>query len=162
MIARKGRFKQLSEEILIAVLRAYKEQRDAIPDSDLDNEQPISLNVRLTLGQGRELNIFEGVAFDRPFPNQLYLPRTNSANVGDPSERDVQKMVRANREYIQRETDADKYLAGMLAKAEGYNADNIMQQPVQLSAPKPCSNCERFGYKSCAPWCPNRPNRPPA
>jgi hypothetical protein len=83
-----------------------------------DLTQPISLNVRLTLGQGRELNIFEGVAFDQPFPTdqpygkaiksvtlgdhpkvELYDgPRpTNNANVGDPSERDVQAMVQAGR-----------------------------------------------------------------
>lgn len=118
MTAIKRRWPILRDELLVALLKAYKEQRDPIPDSDLDNEQPISLNVRLTLGQGRELNIFEGVAFDQSFPTdqpygkaiksvtlgdhpkvELYGgPRpTNNANVGDPSERDVQAMLQAGR-----------------------------------------------------------------
>lgn len=38
-----------------AVLAAFEAQRDPIPDSDLDDEQPISLNVRLTLGDVRKM-----------------------------------------------------------------------------------------------------------
>lgn len=39
--------------VLQKVLAAYGSQRDPINDSDLDNEQPISLNVYMTLGELR-------------------------------------------------------------------------------------------------------------
>lgn len=39
--------------IIAAVLLAAGQQRDPIPDSDLDDAQPISLNIRLTLGDVR-------------------------------------------------------------------------------------------------------------
>lgn len=39
--------------ILQKVLAAYGNQRDPINDSDLDNEQPISLSVHMTLGELR-------------------------------------------------------------------------------------------------------------
>jgi len=39
--------------ILNKLIAAYDQQRDPIPDSDLDNEQPISLTVRLELGDIR-------------------------------------------------------------------------------------------------------------
>ena len=35
------------------ILAAYDEQRSPINDSDLDNEQPITLTIRLTLGDVR-------------------------------------------------------------------------------------------------------------
>lgn len=40
--------------LLLAVVKAGDEQRDAIPDSDLDDEQPIALSIRLTLGELRQ------------------------------------------------------------------------------------------------------------
>lgn len=48
------------EDILAAVLRAYREQREDLPDSDLDNEQPVSLNIRTTLGHLRTLRMWDG------------------------------------------------------------------------------------------------------
>ena len=39
--------------IVKAIQTAYDEQRDPIPDSDLDSEQPLTLNVSLTLGDVR-------------------------------------------------------------------------------------------------------------
>lgn len=36
-----------------AFVKAYKEQRDEIADSDLDDEQPVSLQVTLPLGEWR-------------------------------------------------------------------------------------------------------------
>lgn len=39
------------------VAAAFTEQRDPIPDSDLDNEQPISLTIRLTLGDARKADV---------------------------------------------------------------------------------------------------------
>ncbi len=41
-----------------AVDLAYRQQRDAIPDSDLDDEQPIYLSVTLTLGDVRKMRRF--------------------------------------------------------------------------------------------------------
>lgn len=41
--------------VLQKVLTAYKDQRDPVNDSDLDNEQPISLSVRMTLGDFRKM-----------------------------------------------------------------------------------------------------------
>lgn len=38
-----------------AILRAFNEQRDPIPDSDLDNEQPVTLSVTFNLGDLRKL-----------------------------------------------------------------------------------------------------------
>lgn len=35
------------------IVRAFVEQRDPIADSDLDDEQPITLQVTLTLGEWR-------------------------------------------------------------------------------------------------------------
>lgn len=43
--------------VIQKVLAAYGSQRDDINDSDLDNEQPISLNVRLTLGEIRNARL---------------------------------------------------------------------------------------------------------
>ncbi len=40
--------------LLTAVVVAGEIQRDAIPDSDLDDEQPITLTIRCTLGQLRQ------------------------------------------------------------------------------------------------------------
>lgn len=42
-----------SLSILHRVLAAYANDRDEIPDSDLDNEQPITLQLRCTLGDIR-------------------------------------------------------------------------------------------------------------
>lgn len=39
------------------VLAAYGSQRDSINDSDLDDEQPLSLQVRLTLGDIRRIRM---------------------------------------------------------------------------------------------------------
>jgi hypothetical protein len=39
--------------VLQKVLAAYSSQRDPINDSDLDNEQPITLTVYLSLGELR-------------------------------------------------------------------------------------------------------------
>ncbi len=36
-----------------AFVKAYNEQRDQIADSDLDNEQPVTLSVTLPLGEWR-------------------------------------------------------------------------------------------------------------
>jgi hypothetical protein len=47
---------QAQYKILQAVQKAYIEQRDPIPDSDLDDEQPVTLSVRLTLGMLRRLS----------------------------------------------------------------------------------------------------------
>lgn len=41
--------------VLQKVLAAYGSQRNQISDSDLDNEQPISLSVYLTLGEVRQV-----------------------------------------------------------------------------------------------------------
>lgn len=41
--------------VLQKVLAAYGNQRDPINDSDLDNEQPISLHVYMTLGELRQV-----------------------------------------------------------------------------------------------------------
>jgi hypothetical protein len=38
-----------------ALLAAYREQRDRIADSDLDDDQPITLTVDLTLGDIRAI-----------------------------------------------------------------------------------------------------------
>lgn len=49
--------------VIQKVLAAYGNQRDKINDSDLDNEQPISLTVYLTLGElrnARRAAIFAG------------------------------------------------------------------------------------------------------
>ena len=35
------------------IVRAFVEQRDPIADSDLDDEQPVTLQVTLTLGEWR-------------------------------------------------------------------------------------------------------------
>jgi hypothetical protein len=40
-------------QVIQKVLAAYGSQRDKINDSDLDDEQPIALNVYLTLGEVR-------------------------------------------------------------------------------------------------------------
>jgi hypothetical protein len=37
------------------LVAAFKEQRDPIADSDLDDEQPVTLSVTLTLGEWRKL-----------------------------------------------------------------------------------------------------------
>jgi hypothetical protein len=42
--------------ILQAVQQAYAGQRDPIPDSDLDDEQPVTLLVGLNLGMLRRLD----------------------------------------------------------------------------------------------------------
>jgi len=47
-------YKRVTLNTLQRVLAAYGSQRDDIGDSDLDNEQPISLNVYLTLGDIRK------------------------------------------------------------------------------------------------------------
>lgn len=39
--------------LLAAVVQAGEDQRHPIPDSDLDDEQPISLDIRITLGELR-------------------------------------------------------------------------------------------------------------
>lgn len=180
------RFGQLTTEILREVLRAYHEQRDPIPDSDLDNEQPISLNIRLTLGQGRELNLFEDVIPPRgPAP---WRRPTNNANVGDPSERDVQVMLQAGRPAPNfRELKDGKVpnSKGPLSATEmnkltsetprlrcpecgEWNlathfiaeAGAFPKQPVQLSKPTLCEFCTNHGYSSCPPWrteCPHNP-----
>lgn len=44
-----------SFEVLRKVLAAYEAQRDQITDPDLDDEQPITLNVSLTLGDIRKM-----------------------------------------------------------------------------------------------------------
>jgi len=36
------------------LVAAFKEQRDPIADSDLDDEQPVSIRVTLTLGEWRK------------------------------------------------------------------------------------------------------------
>lgn len=41
--------------VCLAVLAAFIEQRAPQNDADLDDEQPISLNVRLTLGDIRKM-----------------------------------------------------------------------------------------------------------
>lgn len=41
------------DPILAAIMLAFAQQRGPIPDSDLDDEQPISLNILLTLGDVR-------------------------------------------------------------------------------------------------------------
>ena len=49
--------------VMQKVLAAYGSQRDPINDSDLDNEQPISLTVYMTLGElrnARRAVIFAG------------------------------------------------------------------------------------------------------
>jgi len=40
--------------LLGAVVAAGEQQRDPIPDSDLDDEQPIALTIRCTLGELRQ------------------------------------------------------------------------------------------------------------
>jgi hypothetical protein len=42
-------------QVLQKILAAYGNQRDPIGDSDLDNEQPISLHVHITLGEIRRV-----------------------------------------------------------------------------------------------------------
>jgi hypothetical protein len=48
------------------VLAAYGSQRDDINDSDLDDEQPLSLNVYLTLGDIRRLRMMVILQGKRP------------------------------------------------------------------------------------------------
>ena len=43
-----------AERLAGLVLDAYRAQRDDLPDSDLDDEQPLSLTVRVTLGDIRK------------------------------------------------------------------------------------------------------------
>lgn len=45
----------LGVAIASAVLAAYQEQSEPVSESDLDNEQPMTLSVRLTLGVLRKL-----------------------------------------------------------------------------------------------------------
>ena len=52
--------------VLQKVLAAYGSQRDPINDSDLDNEQPISLQVYLTLGEVRRVRQSVIAAGHRP------------------------------------------------------------------------------------------------
>ena len=44
-----------SIELFQKVLAAYGTQRDKINDSDLDDEQPISLTIRMTLGDVKRI-----------------------------------------------------------------------------------------------------------
>lgn len=48
------------------VLAAYGNQRDPINDSDLDDEQPISLSVHMTLGELRRARMAVIQAGHRP------------------------------------------------------------------------------------------------
>jgi hypothetical protein len=41
---------RLMAGVVSKVVEAYRKQRDPIPDSDLDNEQPVTLLVSTTLG----------------------------------------------------------------------------------------------------------------
>lgn len=43
--------------VTAAVVKAYREQRDPIPDSDLDDEQPVTLMVAFDLGTLRKLDM---------------------------------------------------------------------------------------------------------
>jgi hypothetical protein len=58
--------------LLQKVLAAYGSQRDPINDSDLDNEQPISLTVYCTLGELRRARMAVIGAGHRPadFPTR--------------------------------------------------------------------------------------------
>lgn len=53
-------------EVLQKVLAAYGSQRDPINDSDLDNEQPITLTVYLNLGELRRARMAVIGAGHRP------------------------------------------------------------------------------------------------
>jgi hypothetical protein len=53
MSANPNAFHRIAHPIPRKLIAAYDEQRDAIPDSDLDNEQPITLTVHLTIGDIR-------------------------------------------------------------------------------------------------------------
>ena len=44
-----------SVAVLRKVVAAYEAQRDQISDSDLDDEQPITLKIDLTLGDVRKM-----------------------------------------------------------------------------------------------------------
>lgn len=52
--------------VLQKVLAAYGSQRDPINDSDLDNEQPITLTVYMTLGDLRRMRMAVIGAGHRP------------------------------------------------------------------------------------------------
>lgn len=43
--------------LLLSIVRAGSIQRDPIPDSDLDDEQPITLTISCNLGQLRQARI---------------------------------------------------------------------------------------------------------
>lgn len=59
--------------VIQRVLAAYGSQRDKIGDSDLDNEQPVALNVHLTLGDIRRVRDFVIESGHRPadFPTNV-------------------------------------------------------------------------------------------
>lgn len=52
------------EELLAAILLAYRQQHP-LPDSDLDDEQPVALSVRTTLGHLRALELEHLRALER-------------------------------------------------------------------------------------------------
>lgn len=63
MAVNEKRIRENAMGAMQRVLAAYGSQRDTINDADLDNEQPISLSVHMTLGDLRALRslvIFEG------------------------------------------------------------------------------------------------------
>lgn len=62
------------------VLAAYGSQRDDINDSDLDDEQPLSLNVSLTLGDIRRIRMMVILQGKNPadFPVRQRIPQENA------------------------------------------------------------------------------------
>lgn len=169
MKTRGEAFIELRDRLLSAILVAAREQRDPIPDSDLDNEQPISLNIRLTLGDARELSIFEGEDITRGVMTGRFP--TNNANVGDPSERDVQAMLLPKPKGPLTATEMNKLTretprlrcpeCGEWNLATHFIAEaGAPKQPVQLNKPTLCEFCTNHGYSSCPPWrteCPHNP-----
>lgn len=61
------------EPIKRHVLKAYVEQRAPLPDSDLDNEQPVTLHVRTTLGDLRKLQREHYAATEVVMPGAVAL-----------------------------------------------------------------------------------------